>query len=329
MSHARSKRKALRTMLVSGPLAAAPGAWNALSARLVEEAGFPAVYMTGSGVANTLLGKPDVGLLTMGEMTMMAHYLAEAVSVPVISDADTGYGNAINVIRTVQEFEAAGVAAIHLEDQVNPKRCGHIQGKELVPCEEMEGKLRAAADARRDEQLVIIARTDARGPAGLDAAIERANRYREAGADMTFPDALLSEEEFEAFARAVPGPKMMNMGGYAARRTTPKMPLEFLERIGFNVAIFPLAMLRAGARAERGFLEGLRARGTAFEREHLETLKGHPMENWYEFTGIGRIRALETRYLPADHMGRKYEGAGYRPEAGHPPDPDRGPGPER
>ena len=331
MNDASTKRKALRTLLAAGRLAAVPGAWNALSARLVEEAGFPAVYMTGSGVATTLLGKPDVGLLTMGEMTTMAHYLAEAASIPVISDADTGYGNAINVIRTVQEFEAAGVAAIHLEDQVNPKRCGHIQGKELVPCEEMEGKLRAAADARRDTGLVLIARTDARGPAGLDEAIERANRYREAGADMTFPDALLSEEEYEAFARAVPGPKMMNMGGYAARRTTPKMPLGLLERFGFNVAVFPLAMLRAGARAERDFLEGLRARGTDFEREHLETLKGHPMENWYEFTGIGRIRALEARYLPAERMERKYEGEGYRPEAGSPPGSNPGPepGPER
>ena len=331
MGDARTKREALRTLLAAGRLAAVPGAWNALSARLVEEAGFPAVYMTGSGVATTLLGKPDVGLLTMGEMTTMAHYLAEAVSIPLISDADTGYGNAINVIRTVQEFEAAGAAAIHLEDQVNPKRCGHIQGKELVPCEEMEGKLRAAADARRDASLVIIARTDARGPAGLDEAIERANRYREAGADVAFPDALLSEEEYEAFARAVPGPKMMNMGGYAARRTTPKMPLEFLERIGFNVAVFPLATLRAGARAERDFLEGLKARGTDFEREHLETLKGHPMENWYEFTGIGRIRALEARYLPADRMERKYEGEGYRPEAGSPPglDPGSASGPER
>ena len=133
---------------------------------------------------------------------------------------------------------------------------------------------------------------------------------------MTFPDALLSEVEFETFARSVPGPKMMNMGGYAARRTTPKMPLEFLERIGFHVAIFPLAMLRAGARAERDFLEGLKARGTDFEREHIETLEGHPMENWYEFTGIGAIRALETRYLPEDTMDRKYEGEGYRPDAG-------------
>ena len=325
MTDARTKRRALRALLDSGELAAVPGAWNALSARLVEEAGFPAVYMTGSGVANTLLGKPDVGLLTMGEMTMMAHYLAEAVSVPVISDADTGYGNAINVMRTVREFEASGVAAIHLEDQVDPKRCGHIQGKELVPCEEMEGKLRAAADARRDDGLVIIARTDARGPAGLDAAIERANRYREAGADMTFPDALLSEEEFETFARSVPGPKMMNMGGYAARRTTPKMPLERIARIGFNVVVFPLAMLRAGARAERDFLVGLRARGTAFEREHIETLKGDPMENWYEFTGIGGIRALEARYLPEDHMGRKYEGEGYQPSTGGAPAPVSGP----
>ena len=323
MEDAKSKRKALRAMLGSGELVAAPGAYNALSARLVEEAGFPAVYMTGSGVANTLLGKPDVGLLTMGEMTMMAHYLADAVAVPVISDADTGYGNAINVIRTVHEFEAAGVAAIHLEDQVNPKRCGHIQGKELVPCEEMEGKLRAAVDARRDAELVVIARTDARGPAGLDAAIERANRYREAGADMTFPDALLSEEEFAAFARSVPGPKMMNMGGYAARRTTPKMPLAFLQQIGFSVAIFPLAMLRAGARAARDFLEGLKARGTAFEREHIETLKGHPMENWYEFTGVGEVRELEARYLPEDYMDRKYEGEGYRPGVGDSPGPSR------
>ena len=318
MEDATSKRRALRAMLASGKVAAVPGAYNALSARLVEEAGFPAVYMTGSGVANSLLGKPDVGLLTMGEMTMMAHYLAEAVSVPVISDADTGYGNAINVIRTVHEFEAAGVAAVHLEDQVSPKRCGHIQGKELVSSAEMEGKLRAAADARRDEELVIIARTDARGPAGLEAAIDRANRYREAGADVTFPDALLSEEEFETFARAVPGPKMMNMGGYAARRTTPKMPLEFLQRIGFSIAIFPLAMLRAGARAERDFLEGLKARGTAFELEHIDTLKGHPMENWYDFTRIGGIRELETRYLPEDDMDRKYEGEGYRPVAGVP-----------
>ena len=326
MSDARSKRRKLRALLDSGELAAVPGAYNALAARLVEEAGFPAVYMTGSGVANTLLGKPDVGLLTLGEMTMMAHYIAEAVETPVISDADTGYGNAINVIRTVREFEAAGVAAIHLEDQASPKRCGHIQGKELVSCEEMEGKIRAAADARRDPHLVIIARTDARGPAGLDAAIERANRYREAGADMAFPDALLSEEEFATFARSVPGPKMMNMGGYAARRTTPKIPLEFLQDAGFNVAIFPLAMLRAGARAARDFLEGLKARGTVFEAEHIATLKGHPMENWYEFTGIGAIRALETRYLPEPCLDRKYEGEGYRPDpgyAGELPDPAR------
>ena len=315
MNDASAKRRALRAMLGSGALAAAPGAYNALAARLVEEAGFPAVYMTGSGVATSLLGKPDVGLLTLGEMTMMAHYIAEAVDVPVISDADTGYGNAINVIRAVREFEAAGVAAIHLEDQVSPKRCGHIQGKELVSCEEMEGKIRAAVDARRDPGFVIIARTDARGPAGLAAAIERANRYREAGADMVFPDALLSAEEFAAFARSVPGPRMMNMGGYAARRTTPKMPLEFLEEIGFSVAVFPLAMLRAGARAARDFLEGLKARGTAFEREHLETLRGHPMENWYEFTGIGEVLALETRYLPQTLMDRKYEGEGYRPGA--------------
>lgn len=242
MNDAHSKRKRLREMIGTGKLVVAPGAHNALTAKLIEEAGFPAVYMTGSGVANTLLAQPDVGLVTLDEMVMMAGYLADAVSVPVVSDADTGYGNAINVLRTVRQFEKAGVAGIHLEDQVNPKRCGHILGKELIPAEEMAGKLEAAVDARTDPEFLIIARTDARGPAGLDEAIRRANLYLKAGADMVFPDALLSEEEFRRFAAEVPGPKMMNMGGYAKERTTPKLPLETVETIGFNLVIFPLAV---------------------------------------------------------------------------------------
>jgi len=160
----------------------------------------------------------------------------------------------------------------------------------------------------------MIARTDARGPLGLEEAIRRANLYAEAGADMVFPDALLSEEELARFARSVPSPKMMNMGGYAASRTTPKLPVETVERLGFKLVIYPLAMLRAGVRAMSDFLAGLRQRGTTFEVEHIAGLKGHPVENWYEVMGIGEVRRLEERYLPPAVVAMKYAaGEGYRP----------------
>jgi 2-methylisocitrate lyase-like PEP mutase family enzyme len=314
MTDDRTKRRHFREMIRKGTLIVAPGAHDGLTARLIERAGFPAVYMTGSGVANTLLGAPDVGLVTLTEMTWMARCIATAVGVPVVADADTGYGNAINVMRTVREYELTGVAGIHLEDQVSPKRCGHIAGKELIPADEMVGKIRAAVAARTDPDFVLIARTDARGPAGLDEAIRRANLYAEAGADMVFPDALLAEEEFARFAAAVPHPKMMNMGGYATKRTTRKMALPAVERLGYNLVIFPLAVVRAGVRAMWDFLGGLRAGGTAFEVEHIEGLRGHPVENWYEFSGIGEVRRLEEQYLPAAAVEQKYSGGqGYRP----------------
>jgi 2-methylisocitrate lyase-like PEP mutase family enzyme len=317
MNDAQQKRRALRALIADGELVVAPGAHHGLAARLIEEAGFPAVYMTGSGVANTLLGQPDVGLLTMSEMVMMGRCVASATSLPVIADADTGYGNAVNVMRTVREYEAAGVAAIHIEDQVSPKRCGHILGKELIAAEEMAGKIRAACDARTDPDFMIIARTDARGPAGLDEAIRRACLYAEAGADAVFPDALLSEEEFSTFARSVPGPKMMNMGGYARTRTTPKLSLETVREIGFSIVIFPLAVVRAGVRAMIDFLAGLKAHGTAFEEEHIAGLEGHPTESWYAFTGIEAIREIESRYLPDEAVARKYRaGKGYAPGEG-------------
>ncbi len=310
----RAKRRRLRELIRQGRLLVAPGAHDALTAKLIERAGFPVVYMTGAGVANTLLGGPDVGLVTLTEMAWIARCIAAATARPVVADADTGYGNAVNVMRTVREYEAAGVAALHLEDQASPKRCGHIAGKELVSAEEMVGKIRAAIDARTDPDLVLIARTDARGPAGLEEAIRRANLYAAAGADMVFPDALLSEEEFARFAAAVPHPKMMNMGGYAATRTTPKLPLSTVERLGFHLAIFPLAVVRAGARAMIDFLAGLAARGTEFEVEHIAELRGHPVESWYEFTGIREVRELEARYLPPADVARKYAGGeGYRP----------------
>ena len=292
----------------------APGAHNGLSARLVEEAGFEAVYMTGSGVANTLTGGADVGLLTMTEMTMMARFISQAINIPVISDADTGYGNAINVIRTVREYELSGVSGIHIEDQVNPKRCGSIAGKEVISIEEACGKIRAAVEARSDPNFLIIARTDARGATNFDDAVERGKRYMAAGADMIFPDALLSEEEYSTFAREVTGLKLFNMGGYAKRRTTPKLPLEKVAEMGYSLCILPLIALRAGVQSMIETLYGFKSEGIAFEVGQIDEFVGKPVENWYEFTGIGAIRVLEDKYLPAEDVERKYaDSAGHKP----------------
>ena len=195
----------LRALLDSGQTIVAPGAFDALSARLVEEAGFPAVYMTGFGTSAALIGRPDVGLLTMTEMAASAGRIAECVDIPVIADADTGYGNPLNVIRTVGAYEAAGVAGIHIEDQVAPKKCGHMEGKQVIGAQEMAAKVRAAVEARAQPEFVIIARTDARAVEGLERALERARLYRAAGADVLFIEALVSEAEVEEAARAFPG----------------------------------------------------------------------------------------------------------------------------
>ena len=194
----------LRALLESGETIVAPGAFDPLAARLVEEAGFPAVYMTGFGTSAALLGRPDVGLLTMTEMADNARRIADCVDIPVIADADTGYGNPLNVIRTVGAYEAAGVAAIHLEDQVAPKKCGHMEGKQVIPAGEMAQKIRAAVAARSRPDFVIIARTDARAVEGLEPALDRARQYRGAGADALFIEAVVSEEEAAEAARAFP-----------------------------------------------------------------------------------------------------------------------------
>src|SRR5215471_10643282 len=194
----------LRKLLEGSEPILAPGAYDALSARLIEAAGFTAVYMTGFGTSASLLGRPDVGLLGMSEMVDNARRIVQAVGVPVIADADTGYGNPLNVVRTVHEYEQAGVAAIHIEDQVAPKKCGHMEGKQLVPVEDMLAKLRAAVAARRTD-LVLIARTDARAVEGMDGALQRAKLYREAGADVIFFEAPQSEAEIETVAKQLAG----------------------------------------------------------------------------------------------------------------------------
>ena len=250
----------LRALLESGQTIVAPGAFDPLAARLVEEAGFPAVYMTGFGTSAALLGRPDVGLLTMTEMAGNAGRIAACVDIPVIADADTGYGNPLNVIRTVGAYEAAGVAGIHIEDQVAPKKCGHMEGKLVIPPQEMAEKIRAAVEARAQPEFVIIARTDARAVEGLESALERGRLYREAGADVLFIEAVLSEREAEEAARAFPGvPLLFN---WAEGGKTPPISLGRLTELGYRIVIFPISTLLAATAAMRGILREIAQAGT-------------------------------------------------------------------
>ena len=238
-------RARLRALLASGELITAPGVFDGLSASLAARVGFDAAYMTGAGVSASGFGLPDIGLLSQTEMVERARMITGVLGgVPLIADADTGYGAPLNVVRAVREYERAGVAALHIEDQAFPKRCGHLPDKELVSAREYVAKLQAALDARVDEDLVIIARTDARGPLGLDEAIERANRYAEAGADVIFVEAPRSMAEIERVAREVTAPLLINMvpGGL-----TPDAPSERLVALGYRIAIHPGVALGAAA----------------------------------------------------------------------------------
>lgn len=266
------------------------GAYDALSARLVEEAGFHAVYMTGFGTSASLLGRPDAGLLTLTEMVDNARRIVDAVALPVIADADTGYGNPINVIRTVQAYEAAGVAALHLEDQVAPKKCGHVSGKEVVPTEEMVAKVQAAVEARSDGRFLVIARTDARAPLGLDEALRRARAYREAGADVLFVEAPESVEEVERIASELGHvPLLFN---WAEGGKTPPVPLPKLRALGFAIVIFPISTLLAATAAMRRVLEQLRRTGTPEAAMHELV----PFGDFVDFIGMPEIRELERRF---------------------------------
>jgi 2-methylisocitrate lyase-like PEP mutase family enzyme len=235
----------LRELLRAGDVVVAPGVWDGLSARLVARAGFPAAYATGGGIARSM-GYPDLGLLSLSEIASRLANIVEHAGVPVIADADTGYGNALNAQRAVREFERAGVAALHLEDQTFPKRCGHYDDKSVVPAAEMAQKLRAARDAMTDSDIVLIARTDALAVEGLDAAVERAQAYAAAGADVIFIEAPVSVEQIEAIAQRVPQPKLINMfqGG-----KTPLVPVTRLKALGYQIVIIPSDLQRAAIRA--------------------------------------------------------------------------------
>jgi 2-methylisocitrate lyase-like PEP mutase family enzyme len=257
MSVAASANR-LRTLLAETDLVVAPGCYDAITARLTEQAGYPAVYMTGAGTS-AAKGYPDYGLLTLTEMAEAAGVLARSVGVPVISDADTGYGNELNVTRAVREFEGRGVAAIHIEDQVSPKRCGHLDGKEVVSMEEFVSKIRAAVAARRDPDFLIIARTDARAVIGFDEAIARANAAIAMGADMAFVEAVQTLEEMAEAPRRVSGPCLLNIvpGG-----KTPQVSLADAQSMGYRLAILPGMLLREVMVATDRALRALKDTGT-------------------------------------------------------------------
>ena len=284
-------RPRLRELLAGPAPLVAPGAYDALSARLVEQAGFDVVYMTGFGTTAGLLGRQDVGLLSATEMVDNARRIVAAVDVPVIADGDTGYGNAINVVRTVQAYEQAGVAAIQLEDQVTPKRCGHMAGKEIVPLPEMLGKIRAAVDARHDPDFLVIARTDAVAVSGLDEAVERAKAFADAGADLLFVEAPTSESDIEEVASRLAGVGPLVFNWAEGGRTPPLSPARIGE-LGFSLVLYPIGTLLAATAGIRGLLETLRKEGTP-----VSALPGLPaFDEFTDLVGLPEVRELEQKY---------------------------------
>jgi len=253
-----SKSKRLRELIAKGAVIM-PGVPNAAMARQAERAGFEAVYASGAGMANATAGVPDIGLLTLTEVAQLAGYIAKAVKIPAIVDADTGFGGAENVGRTIRELEATGLAGCHIEDQEFPKRCGHLAGKSIVDVEEMVGKIKAAVGARRDPNFMIIARTDARGVEDFDRVVERASEYLAAGADAIFPEALQSAEEFRDFAKEIDFPLLANMTEFGK---SPLLTFEQLEDFGYRMVIFPQSALRVSMKASEKFFAALKKTGT-------------------------------------------------------------------
>ncbi len=281
----------LRDLLAGPDLVVAPGAYDALSARLIAQAGFSVVYMTGFGMAASVLGQPDVGLLTMSEMVSRAAAVAAVVGdLPLIADADTGYGNPINVRRTIREYERAGVAGLHIEDQVWPKKCGHMEGKQVIPLDEMVQKIHAAVDARQDPDFVIIARTDAVAVYGLEDALQRGQAYREAGADVVFIEAPRSIGELQAIAQTFPDTPLLY--NWADSGKTPLLPLDEIRTLGFKLVIFPVSMLFAATHAMLRLLEVLKQGQTPTPfAEHMVTFA-----QFTDQIGLPDIQALERQY---------------------------------
>lgn len=302
----------LRALVAKGPTLYVPGCYNAMSARVLEAAGFDAIYMTGYGTSLSLTGLPDVGLTTMSEMVANARYIASAVRVPLVADADTGFGNAVNVIRTVREYIGAGVAGIHMEDQVSPKRCGHVAGRLVIPVEEAVGKIRAAVDTRNqlDPDFVLVARTDARGASGgsLDDAIGRVNAYLGAGADLAFVEGPTSVEEVRRICKEVKGPVFYNMTGVSPRFTHDEM-----RALGIAVCISPNAMLRSALAAMHDLAKQMKEEGPVAETRFMEGFRQHPLGDLHTFAGFDQVRAWEKEYLGEEEMKKYADSVGHVP----------------
>jgi len=280
----------LRRALQGDGLIRAPGVVDALSGLLVERAGFEAVHLTGSGLSRSM-GYPDVGLLTMSEVVDRARSIARSVRIPVIADADEGYGNAINVMRTTLEFEAAGVAAIHIEDQSTPKRCGHYAGKRLIETKEMVGKIEAACAARHSREFIIIARTDAIATEGFASAIKRANAYREAGADVLFVEAPESRDQLKRLTEEISAPLMINM--FSSIRT-PVVGVSELRSLGYRIVIFPSHLQRATIKAIQRALALLQREDASAADDHELMVS---LEEREELIGLNEIATLEKKYV--------------------------------
>ena len=283
----------LREILAEEKTVVVPGAHDAFTAKIYKQAGFKIIYMTGSGATASLIGMPDVGLLTLTEMVNHARNIVNAVDIPVICDADNGYGNAINVIRTVKEYEQAGVAGIHIEDQVAPKRCGHFEGKQVIPAEEMVKKIEAALYARKNDDFLLIARTDARTVMGFEEALRRGRLYREAGADMLFIESPRTVEELKIIAETFHGvPLLANMveGG-----KTPVLPFEDLKEMGYTIILYPTAAIRAAGKTLQELAAHLyQYRNTKEFEERLIDFSGRN-----EVTGLSAVEELEKRFVTA------------------------------
>jgi 2,3-dimethylmalate lyase len=296
------KTQLLKELLAAEEILVMPGAYDCLSARIIEMVGFKAVQCSGYGFAASLLGQPDVGLLTFEEVLVHTKNIVNAVSVPVMADGDTGYGNAVNVIRTVREFEQAGAAGINLEDQVWPKRCGHMSGKEVIPLEEMVKKIEAAAWARRDKDFIINARTDARAVYGPEEAIRRAEAYWQAGADLIFLEAPQSLGELKLYADRLAGKGIRISANMLDGGRTPLVSFKELEQMGYSRCSVPVMTIYAAARGLMDALKQLYSDGT---NKHLGE-KILPFGEFNELIGLPEIRELESRFLPAEAIDKKY-----------------------
>tara|TARA_Y100000813_G_scaffold109084_1_gene78013 strand:- start:1368 stop:2300 length:933 start_codon:yes stop_codon:yes gene_type:complete len=302
----------LRQLINAKETLIVPGCYNAMTAKIIEQVGFPAVYMTGYGTSLALLGMPDAGLATMSEMHLNARYIANAVKIPLIADCDNGYGNAINVIRAVREYIQTGTAGIHIEDQIIPKRCGHVAGRQVIPMAEACGKFRAAKDIRDelDPDFVIIARTDARGAVGgnIDVAIERANAYLEAGADVAFVEGPTTREEIAKVCEQVEGPVLYNQTG-----VSPRLNEEEMNELGIALTIFPGICMRATMKALFDVMYDMKERGPLVESEVFDSLKGHPAGDFHSFSGFDQIKKWEEAYLDPAELEKYKDTVGFQP----------------